>query len=79
MDWKPLFMGLGFAAGGSALVFYLIIREIVDQSWGWYPAEAVSALFWALVSSLLICLLALIMATRVEKRPEMVENRNMGD
>jgi len=32
MDWKPLFMGLGFAAGGSALLFYLKIREIVDQS-----------------------------------------------
>ena len=75
MDWKPLFMGLGFAAGGSALLFYLKIREIVDQSWGWYPAEEVSTLFWALVSSLLICLLALIMATRVEKRPEMVEHR----
>ena len=66
-------MGLGFAAGGSALLLYLKIREIVDQSWGWYPAEEVSALFWALVSSLLICLLALIMATRVEKRPEMVD------
>ena len=77
MDWKPLFMGLGFAAGGSALLSYLKIREIVDQSWGWYPAEEVSTLFLALVSSLLICLLALIMATRVEKRPEMVENRKV--
>ena len=67
-------MGLGFAAGGSALLFYLKIREIVDQSWG-EPPEELSALSWALVSSLLICLLALIMATRVEKRPEMVENR----
>ena len=74
MDWKPLFISLGFAAGGSALLFYLKIREIVDQSWGRYPAEEVSTLFWALVSSLLICLLALIMATRVEKRPEMVED-----
>ncbi len=69
MVWKSLFMGLTVAAGGSALLIYLKIREIVDQSWGWYPAEEVNTLFWTLISSLLICLLALIMVARVEKTP----------
>ena len=69
MVWKSLFMGLTVAAGGSALLIYLKIREIVDQSWGWYPAEEVNTLSWALISSLLICLLALNMVARVEKTP----------
>ena len=73
MNVRPLFAGLGVAAGGAAAIFYLQLREIVDHSWGWYPAEEVHSLTWATGASLLICLLALLIATWPEKNPERVE------
>ena len=70
MVWKSLFMGLTVAAGGSALLCYLKIRDLTDRVWGISPLPYDFAP-WShgMVVSLLICLLALIMATRVEKTP----------
>jgi len=31
MDWKPLFMGLGFAAGGPGQLFDLTASAIEEQ------------------------------------------------
>jgi|LAHQ01.1.fsa_nt_gb hypothetical protein len=67
MNWKPLFLGLAAAAGGSALLCGLRVREIMSQSWGWFPAAEANTLTWVCGASLIICLLALIMATRPEK------------
>lgn len=67
MNLTPLLGGIAAASGGSAILCYLKLREIVDHSWGIFPADEACTWTWGLALSLIICLVTLIIVTGPDK------------